>query len=447
MAKQQAKASSPSASAGAQESTGSATTSRDLAGNAAAASLLREAGTDSAFEDVAADHWAASEINAMAAAGTIEGDGNGKFRPNDPVNQAEALKILAGVLNRKVGLAAGEEWFEPYMKLGQSAAALVDNNPARSMTRADVAHAAGALLGLPEAPGFARRFSDLPHTDDAFQPVMAAVDAGLFLGDGAADTIRPGTSVTRAEMAKVASRAPDATRDLVAAEVEALQALDDVEFRALLENLAEEGRVMAMAEALCDTDADAKVEVPVALYRFWSADSDMRDAVNRANEIYAPHGIHVTPVTQRTITEAEAEALLGHDVSSGYQLDTEIDAEGRMGADMASMVSSFGLGDIITGVWLPSVMGDDGLLSGRALRDTDESASPNIVWISGQDDGADTFAHELAHLLAKAGHVVGDDNNLLADGSERDKDAVNAERLTDDQVATIKASPLAFLTT
>jgi hypothetical protein len=53
----------------------------------------------STFTDTAG-HWAEAEIQRAAALGWIEGDGDGKFRPNDSITRAEAITMINRVLCR-----------------------------------------------------------------------------------------------------------------------------------------------------------------------------------------------------------------------------------------------------------------------------------------------------------------------------------------------------------
>lgn len=46
------------------------------------------------FLDVSTDHWAVGYINVATSLGLIEGDGDGNFRPNDPISYAEAMAIM-----------------------------------------------------------------------------------------------------------------------------------------------------------------------------------------------------------------------------------------------------------------------------------------------------------------------------------------------------------------
>lgn len=58
-----------------------------------------DAGTaDTAFADVADDHWATGYINWCSKMGIIGGYGDGKFGPNDNVTYDQALKMVCGVL-------------------------------------------------------------------------------------------------------------------------------------------------------------------------------------------------------------------------------------------------------------------------------------------------------------------------------------------------------------
>ncbi|UYO04438.1 S-layer homology domain-containing protein [Paenibacillus sp. PSB04] len=60
-----------------------------------------------AFKDVSVSHWAYKAINDAVSKGYLKGDGSGKFRPNDPVTRAEFAAILARVsTNENAGGAA-----------------------------------------------------------------------------------------------------------------------------------------------------------------------------------------------------------------------------------------------------------------------------------------------------------------------------------------------------
>lgn len=54
---------------------------------------------ESSFTDISG-HWAESEIRRAAQLGWIQGDPDGRFRPNAPITRAEAMTIINRVLNR-----------------------------------------------------------------------------------------------------------------------------------------------------------------------------------------------------------------------------------------------------------------------------------------------------------------------------------------------------------
>lgn len=51
------------------------------------------------FSDIAG-HWAANEINHAAQKGWVEGDQNGRFRPEDSITRAEAVTLINRALGR-----------------------------------------------------------------------------------------------------------------------------------------------------------------------------------------------------------------------------------------------------------------------------------------------------------------------------------------------------------
>lgn len=59
--------------------------------------LNLKASTRQQFDDVSADDWCAGWVNAMAELGLVQGAGNGKFYPDEPLKQEEFLTILGRV--------------------------------------------------------------------------------------------------------------------------------------------------------------------------------------------------------------------------------------------------------------------------------------------------------------------------------------------------------------
>lgn len=454
MAKQQDRATAgttSSTSAGATTASVTTKSSSNQAAQDALSGKLARSG-ESTFGDLGSVDWAASAIEELAADGIVQGDGAGNFRPNDPVNQAECIKIVAGVMGAKpAAAAAGEEWFEPYMKIKPSAC--VNGDPAHAMTRGDVAHVVSAFKGFGDPPGLAYRFSDLEPSNEHFDALMAAADAGIFKGDASGSTMRPGDRVTRAEAAVVAQRVPGAPTDLDAAEDARLKAMSTPDLLDHLRQLGVDGRTLQLGSDLYeDQEADlgsaaAIVEVPVALFRFWNADADVSASLDRANDIYGADGIHLNPVVNRVVTEAEVDALVGtaDDSAAGDStplIDYTCDVDGLSMTGVTDLTmrlyDEFGSTGIATAVWVPY---DDAPVNGFAQPDD----GINLVVIDPSEE-EDTFAHEVGHLLqtSYSHDVSSDTNNLMDDGTTRDKSATG-DRLEDWQVELIRTSPLTYL--
>ncbi|MDO4271340.1 MAG: S-layer homology domain-containing protein [Eubacteriales bacterium] len=62
-------------------------------------------GGDDLFLDIA-PHWARNEINRAADKGWLRGDGDGRFRPDDPITRAEAVALVNRMLERAPETAA-----------------------------------------------------------------------------------------------------------------------------------------------------------------------------------------------------------------------------------------------------------------------------------------------------------------------------------------------------
>lgn len=72
------------------------------------------------FLDVSNDHWATGYINFSSSTGIINGDGDGKFRPADPVKYEEAIKMVVCALGYGEDIEIDpEDWAAGYIKLAE----------------------------------------------------------------------------------------------------------------------------------------------------------------------------------------------------------------------------------------------------------------------------------------------------------------------------------------
>ena len=97
---------------------------------------------ETAFDDVAGAHWASGYINIASQNSIINGDGNGKFRPEDNVLYEEAIKMVVCALGYGNDVVVEpDDWSKGYLKVA------ADNNISDNLkgtkgsasTRGDVA--------------------------------------------------------------------------------------------------------------------------------------------------------------------------------------------------------------------------------------------------------------------------------------------------------------------
>lgn len=70
------------------------------------------------FDDVAANHWASGYINIAEKENIINGDGDGKFRPEDNITYEEAVKVIVCVLGLGKDVQVDpEDWSAGYLSI------------------------------------------------------------------------------------------------------------------------------------------------------------------------------------------------------------------------------------------------------------------------------------------------------------------------------------------
>lgn len=75
--------------------------------------------TDTGFVDVAPDFWAAYDIKTAASQKIINGYGDGKFGPNDPVTYEQAVKMIVAMLGYEMRAASNGGWPNGYLKVAR----------------------------------------------------------------------------------------------------------------------------------------------------------------------------------------------------------------------------------------------------------------------------------------------------------------------------------------
>lgn len=115
------------------------------------------------FDDVSTDHWANGYINLAVAQGIIEGDGDGNFRPNDPITYAEAMTIMVQALGYTIPAEEKGGYPYGYINVGTAngLAKNVDCAPTEPISRGNVAFLTSNALevNIMEQKGFGQNAS------------------------------------------------------------------------------------------------------------------------------------------------------------------------------------------------------------------------------------------------------------------------------------------------
>ena len=153
--------------------------------------LLKEqkVSSKSTFTDVPDTLWCAEAVNALASLGIVEGVGNGKFAPNQPITRAEFVTICA----RFTQVSASGETFTDVPASHWAFDAIstaasfgwvngVGNGqfaPNQHITRAQAAVLLNRLLGrcmAGQSYENARQYPDVPQTHWAWKNICEASD-------------------------------------------------------------------------------------------------------------------------------------------------------------------------------------------------------------------------------------------------------------------------------
>ncbi len=174
------------------------------------------------FGDVPDGHWAAQFIDQLLVNGVIEGYGDGSFRPGNPINRAEFIKMLVYLLHLDppqgwktmpvssecpfTDVPLGEWYFEPVMTAYGNGLVNVPEDrlfrPGDSLNRAEAAKLIVLAFNYEIAYPTSSPFSDVP-TGQWYTPYINTIKTvGIVKGypDG---TFKPSDTINRAEAAKM----------------------------------------------------------------------------------------------------------------------------------------------------------------------------------------------------------------------------------------------------
>ncbi|MBD2847083.1 S-layer homology domain-containing protein [Paenibacillus sp. IB182496] len=202
----------------------------DARAQGAAVPEKAQAAAKTAFDDVAATHWAAEAIEEMARVEIINGYDGNVFRPSNPVTREEFAVLLAKTFDLEsvtdgspapaeatfADVAPGRWSFdaieaaELYFPGDAESSGMPVFEPKAEATREDVAAAIARTLGYAAATHDdtdLRVFRDAADVAPGVRDAVAAAIAYGIVGGYADGTFRPQATITRAETAAILYRA------------------------------------------------------------------------------------------------------------------------------------------------------------------------------------------------------------------------------------------------
>lgn len=154
---------------------------------------------DPCFPDVTADAWFTTYVCQAKTSGMVNGYPDGNFKPDQPITEIEAIKILGEVSGWQLrDLKAGDDWYEPYLEIAAGAGIVPKNNITVTMNRGDIAEMIfrDTQVDYFDVPTFDQvlvddlfYYYDIPYggalgPDGLLGPGGPFGNAGAFNGDG-----------------------------------------------------------------------------------------------------------------------------------------------------------------------------------------------------------------------------------------------------------------------
>lgn len=180
------------------------------------------------FSDLPADHYAFEAVNFLRGQGIISGYDDGTFRPNNPVNRAEALKIIVAPLVTDLQLdqaklantvysdVNNDDWYKPYVELAR-AAGIVDGPPKKekfnggnSVIKVEFMKMVQEAFGADPMSSFSEIVlplsQDVTNTDEWYYPYMRYGITSSMTMISADGFLSPAKQLSRAETAVILYR-------------------------------------------------------------------------------------------------------------------------------------------------------------------------------------------------------------------------------------------------
>lgn len=175
------------------------------------------------FSDVGTSHFAYEAIEFLKSNNIISGYDDGTFRPDKPVNRAEALKIITTPLltpeqlevakqaNTSYDDIAQDAWYKPYVEFAR-VAGVIDGPPAKTkfngtntVIKAEYLKMVQQTYGADAKTAFGEinlpLSNDVQNPDEWYYPYLRYGITSSMIMASAEDQLQPGKELTRAETA------------------------------------------------------------------------------------------------------------------------------------------------------------------------------------------------------------------------------------------------------
>ncbi len=94
---------------------------------------------ESCFSDIKPDEWYETYVCQAKEEGFINGYPDGTFKPEETINEAEALKMIGEVMNWPIEKNENEGWYMPYLNFAEDKKIITDDEISKFMNRGEIA--------------------------------------------------------------------------------------------------------------------------------------------------------------------------------------------------------------------------------------------------------------------------------------------------------------------
>lgn len=166
-----------------------AATGATVSGTVAVTVASSQSAAELTFSDVSSSDWFYSNLKDLVNWKVINGFENNTFRPDDPLSNGQALKMIMLAAGYSVQAPTGEHWASGYMDRALSDG-LIDKavDLDRNISRYDIAKIACKALRIQTTTLTASPFTDMTLQDEAAPYVLALYENGIVTGSNSAST-------------------------------------------------------------------------------------------------------------------------------------------------------------------------------------------------------------------------------------------------------------------